>query len=48
MSGVQTGLVLAGGVERPVLVPATYDIVWSTVVFVVLFFLFWRFSTMLQ
>ena len=43
MSGVQTGLVLAGGVERPVLVPAAYDLVWSSVVFVVLFFLFWRF-----
>ena len=28
---------------RPVLVPAVYDIVWSTVVFVVLFFLFWKY-----
>lgn len=43
MSAVHTGLVLAGGAERPVLLPATYDIVWSAVVFVVLFVLFWRF-----
>lgn len=43
MSGVQTGLVVAGGVERPVLVPAAYDIIWSSVVFLVLLVLFWRF-----
>lgn len=43
MSAVHTGLVLAGGAERPVLYPAPYDIIWSAVVFVVLFLLFWRF-----
>lgn len=35
------GVVLAEG-ENPLL-PATYDIIWSSVVFVVLFVLFWRF-----
>jgi F-type H+-transporting ATPase subunit b len=42
MSAVQPALVVAAE-EGNVLLPATYDIVWSTVVFVVLFVLFWRF-----
>lgn len=35
--------VLASESEGSVLLPATYDIVWSLVVFVVLFVLFWKF-----
>lgn len=42
MSAVHSGVVLAGGAERPVLIPAAYDIIWSSVIFVILFFLFWR------
>jgi F-type H+-transporting ATPase subunit b len=42
MSAVMPAVVVAAE-EGNVLLPATYDIVWSTVVFVVLFVLFWRF-----
>ena len=35
--------VLAAEGEESVLLPATYDIVWSTVVFVVLLVLFWKY-----
>jgi F-type H+-transporting ATPase subunit b len=42
MSAVMPAVVVAAE-EGNVLLPATYDIVWSTVVFVVLFLLFWRF-----
>ncbi len=40
---VATSAVLAAESEGSVLLPATYDIVWSSVVFVVLLVLFWRF-----
>ncbi len=42
---VASAVVLASETEfvRPVLLPATYDIVWSAVVFAVLFALFWKF-----
>lgn len=44
MLSVRSALVLAAeGSERPVLLPAAYDLIWSAVVFVVLFVLFWRF-----
>ena len=32
-----------GGTDNPVLLPAIYDIIWSSVAFAILFFLFWRF-----
>ncbi|MGJ7442025.1 F0F1 ATP synthase subunit B [Aquipuribacter sp. MA13-6] len=43
MSTAMTGVVLASETEYDPLLPATYDIVWSAVVFVVLFILFWRY-----
>jgi len=42
MSSAIAGVVLAAEEYNPLL-PATYDIVWSAVVFVVLFVLFWRY-----
>lgn len=40
--GTATAVLAAEGEGGNVLFPATYDIVWSSVVFVVLFLLFWR------
>jgi F-type H+-transporting ATPase subunit b len=43
MSPAPFAVLAAEGAERPVLLPAYYDIIWSAVVFVVLFVLFWRY-----
>ncbi|WP_336923297.1 F0F1 ATP synthase subunit B [Aquipuribacter sp. SD81] len=43
MSSAPFAVLAAEGAERPVLLPAYYDIIWSAVVFVVLFVLFWRY-----
>jgi F-type H+-transporting ATPase subunit b len=43
MSLAPMAVLAVEGAERPVLVPAPYDLIWSTVVFVVLFLLFRRY-----
>ena len=43
MTPAMAGVVLAAEEEYNPLLPATYDIVWSAVVFAVLFVLFWRY-----
>ena len=43
MSPAMTGVVIAAKETPNPLLPATYDIVWSTVVFAILFVLFWRY-----
>jgi len=43
MSPAMTGVVIAAKETPNPLLPATYDIVWSAVVFAVLFVLFWRY-----
>lgn len=43
MSVVPAVVLAAEGAERPVLIPAYYDLIWSAVIFVILFVLFWRF-----
>ena len=49
MTNVNDIFVLAEGEKLPletepsILLPAMYDVVWSTVVFVIVFLLFWKF-----